>query len=58
MLIEGGDDSKNSIMLKILESKGYSYMLRTFRSLYYVNDNFDEIYQHLGVKKNLDHVAE
>lgn len=26
MLIEGGDDSKNSVMLKILESNGYLYM--------------------------------
>lgn len=51
MLIEGGDESKNSAMLSILESKGYSYMFKTSRSLWYINDNFDDIYRHLEVMR-------
>ena len=58
MLIEGGDKSKNLALLKILKSKGYSHVFQTARSLWYANDNFDEIYKDIGVKMNFNNMVE
>jgi hypothetical protein len=54
MIIESGMlgyEEKGMAIRKILESKGYSFVFHASRNDWYINNNFDEIYKHLGVTR-------